>query len=86
VTWAVRYTREAERDVDGLDPAVRRRVLIAVGKLATDPRTAPNVRPLKGSDRYRLRVGDWRVIYALQDAVLVVLVVRVAHRREAYRE
>jgi mRNA interferase RelE/StbE len=40
---------------------------------------------VKGDVTYRLRVGDWRVIYALQDEVMVVLVVRVAHRREAYR-
>jgi len=42
------------------------------------------VKALQGGG-YRLRVGDWRVIYDLRDDVLVVLVVRVAHRREAYR-
>ena len=40
---------------------------------------------MKGGDRYRLRVGDWRVIHTLHDDVATVLVVRVAHRREAYR-
>ncbi len=40
---------------------------------------------MSGGNRYRLRVGDWRVIYTLHDDVLLVLVVRVAHRREAYR-
>jgi len=44
----MRYAREAERDVDGLDPAVPPRVLIATGKLAADPRAVPNVRPLQG--------------------------------------
>jgi mRNA interferase RelE/StbE len=40
---------------------------------------------LKGGDEYRLRVGDWRVVYTLHDDVLTVLVVRIAHRREVYR-
>jgi mRNA interferase RelE/StbE len=43
------------------------------------------VKALKRHDRYRLRVGDWRVIYTLQQDALVVLVVRIGHRREVYR-
>jgi mRNA interferase RelE/StbE len=45
----------------------------------------PNVKALQGQPGYRLRVGDWRVIYTLQDEVLTVLIIRIAHRREAYR-
>jgi len=85
VSWTVRYAREAERDIDALDPQVRQRILLAIGNLARDPRSAPNVKAMKGANGYRLRVGDWRVIYTLHDDVLVVLIVRVAHRREAYR-
>ena len=44
-----------------------------------------NVKARKGNARYRLRVGDWRVIHTLLDDVLVVLVVRIAHQREVYR-
>ncbi len=40
---------------------------------------------MKGSDPYRPRVGDWRVVYELHDAVLLVLVVRVGNRRDVYR-
>lgn len=61
------------------------RILRSLDRLAADPRSAANVKALKGDARYRLRVGDWRVIYTLRDDVLVVLVLRVAHRREAYR-
>jgi mRNA interferase RelE/StbE len=43
------------------------------------------VKALKGSDEYRLRVGDWRVVYALLDEVLTVLVLRIANRRDVYR-
>ncbi len=85
MTWAIQYERQAERAIDALDPVIRRRVLNAIGALAADPRTARNVKALQDQPGYRLRVGDWRVIYTLQDEVLTVLVIRVAHRRDAYR-
>ena len=85
MTWTIRYEREAERAIDALDPVARKRVLLAIGALATDPRKAANVTTMKGSDLYRLRVRDWRVVYALHEAVLTVLVVRIGHRREVYR-
>jgi mRNA interferase RelE/StbE len=53
--------------------------------LPTIPVAARNVKALQGQPSYRLRVGDWRVIYTLRDEVLTVMVVRIAHRREAYR-
>ncbi len=56
-----------------------------IDALAADP-YAPNnnVKKLKGSDDYRLRVGDWRVIYSLIDARLVIVVVRIAPRGGVY--
>jgi mRNA interferase RelE/StbE len=56
-------------------------------RVAADPYATPNVKARKGGG-FRLRVGDWRVLYDLRDDLLVVLVARVArvaHRREAYR-
>jgi mRNA interferase RelE/StbE len=85
VTWTVRFTAEAERQGDALDPQIRRRVTGALRRLAADPRAASNIKAMQGSDRYRLRVGDWRVIYSLHDDVLLVLVLRIGHRREVYR-
>ena len=77
MTWAIRYAREAERALDSLDPQVRRRVTPAIGRLAVDPRNSPNVKALRGNATYRLRVGDWRVIYALLDDELVISVLRI---------
>ncbi len=85
MTWTVRTTREAERQLDALDSPTRQRVANALARLAANPHGAGNVKALRGSDSYRLRVGDWRVIYTLCGDVLVVLVLRVAHRREVYR-
>lgn len=70
MTWTVRYERDAERAIDALDPSVRRGVLLAIGRLARDPVVAATVKAMKGGDEYRLRVGDWRVVYTLHDDVL----------------
>ncbi len=83
--WTVRFTPEAERQADALDPPIRRRIALRLAEMAADPRAAANVKALKGGDRYRLRVGDWRVIYSLHDDVLLVLVLRIGHRSDVYR-
>lgn len=76
--------RRAKKAIDALPPMMRRRVLLAIEQLAGEPRPS-GVRKLEGSDEYRIRVRDYRVIYEIEDAVLVVVVVRVDHRRDVYR-
>lgn len=83
MTWRITFNPRAEAALDRLPDPTRRRIRAAIVRLARDPYSSPNVKALRGGG-YRLRVGDWRVIYTLQDDVLVVLVLRVAHRREAY--
>jgi mRNA interferase RelE/StbE len=85
VTWRIEFLPSARTELLALDRVIQARILRSLHRLATAPRSAANVKALRGEDRYRLRVGDWRVIYTLRDDVLVVLVVKVAHRREAYR-
>jgi mRNA interferase RelE/StbE len=63
----------------------RQRLAAAIGSLADDPWPA-GVEKLSGmKDRFRIRVGDWRVVYAIEDAVLTVYVVNVGQRREVCR-
>lgn len=64
---------------------MQRRVLRAVEPLAHEPRPS-GCRKLEGGDgAYRIRVGDYRVIYTVDDAILVVAIERVRHRGEVYR-
>jgi mRNA interferase RelE/StbE len=65
---------------------MQRRLLGAIDLLAIDPRP-PRATMLRGADRnrWRVRVGNFRVVYSIEDAELLVLVLRVAHRREVYR-
>mgnify|MGYP001146854820 CR=1 FL=1 len=52
--------------------------------LAEDPRP-PAARKLQGRDGYRVRVGDYRILYTIDDGVLLVVIVTVGHRRDVYR-
>ena len=83
--YAVSFRRSAEKDLHRLDSTVQRRVLKAVEALADTPRPV-GCKKLHGSDdTHRIRVGDYRVIYSVDDAILVVAIERIRHRREVYR-
>lgn len=83
--YAVRFTRAADKQLVKLDMQTQRRIVDALDDLAGDPQNAANVKAMKGRDALRLRVGSYRVIYEINDGALVVLVLRIGHRREAYR-
>ena len=83
--WRVVFARKAEKEFLKIDPVMRGRILDALDSLARDPMSAPNVKALKGEDGFRLRIGDYRVIYDLDGDAVVILVLRAAHRREIYR-
>ena len=62
----------------------RRRVVDRIESLADDPRPS-GCQKLSGADKYRVRQGRYRILYAIRDERLIVTVVRVAHRKDAYR-
>ena len=84
MAYSVSFTTSARRELHALDAPMRERVLRAVNRLAFDPYAAANVKALKGGG-YRLRVGDYRVLYEIKNELLLILVVRIGNRREVYR-
>ena len=75
----------ARRSLRQLDPSVRKAVAQLIDGLAADPRP-PGVAPLTGHRPYlRVRSGDYRVIYSVDDRARMVTVAAVGHRREIYR-
>ncbi len=73
------------RDLKRLPREVLARVSRKIASLAEDP-YPPGVEKLSGSENsYRIRVGDYRILYTIQDRILLVLIVKVRHRRESYR-
>ena len=84
MNYSVRIKRSATRDLPRIPQQDRLRIVRAIDSLGEHP---PKESPLKGENRglRRLRMGDYRIVYEVLDDELVVLVVRVAHRREVYR-
>ena len=84
MNYSVRIKGSAAKELEGIPQPARLRIVAAIDRLAEQPLTGA---PLKGGLRglRRQRVGDYRIVYELLDAELVVLVVRVSHRRDAYR-
>lgn len=83
--YGVLLSGAAERDRRKLAPEIRSRITRALLALEQDPRP-PGVTKLSGtSDGWRIRVGDYRILFEVDDDAQTVLVLRVAHRREAYR-
>lgn len=84
MAYSVKLTPRAAREFAGLEAQTQRRVATALTGLAADPFAAAGVKALTGGG-YRLRVGDYRVLFSIDGSELVVLVVKVGHRREVYR-
>ena len=85
--YRIEVSPAAARQLRKLDPAARRRVQAAVELLADEPRPA-RAKKLMGGDgdgEWRVRTGDFRIVYEIKDQVLLVLVLGVGHRREVYR-
>ena len=73
----------AMRALKKLDPDSRPRVQGAIALLAQDPRP-PASRPLRGRPGYRVRVGEYRIVYTVADDVLLIVVLTLGHRRDVY--
>ena len=85
MTYRIDVAPATARELRKLDPPARRRIQAAVELLAEAPRP-PTAKPLVDSGgAWRVRVGDYRIVYDIEDDRLVILVLRVAHRREVYR-
>ena len=83
--YRIEVSPAAARQLRKLDPAARRRVQAAVELLADEPRPARAKKLMGGDGEWRVRTGDFRIVYEIKDQVLLVLVLGVGHRREVYR-
>lgn len=86
MSYTLKFTSNARRQLRRLDGATKNRVKAALERLAHDPYAAGlGVKKLRGSSSYRLRVGDYRVVYEIANDVLTITVIDVDHRRDVYR-
>ena len=83
--YRIEIQKSASKELASLEMRFRRRVDAAIRALSADPRP-PGVKKLQGpGNLWRIRVGDYRVIYRIQDEVLLVLVIRIADRKDVYK-
>ena len=86
MAWTIEWTEAAKKQLRKLDRQLARQIVDYVDKKASrDPRAQGKALTAQFASLWRYRVGDHRVVVSIEDARLVVLVVRVGHRREVYR-
>jgi mRNA interferase RelE/StbE len=84
LSYAVEILRSARKQLERIAAESQERILVALEALAEMPRPEGCTK-LSGRDAWRLRIGEYRVVYEFDDAGKRVIIVVVAHRRDAYR-
>ncbi len=82
--YQVILPRSVQKELNRLPEDAAKQILARLVELESNPRPSP-VKKLRGRDAWRIRVGDYRVIYEIHDRVLQIIVITVGHRREIYR-
>jgi len=84
MTWRIVFRKSVAKDLRRIPSSDVRRILATIDTLAENPRRE-GAEKLSGSERYRIRQGMYRVLYEIRDDEVLVIVVKVGHRREVYR-
>jgi mRNA interferase RelE/StbE len=83
--YKVSIKRSAVKEIEAIpQKKERQRIIRRIGQLAEDPRP-PGSKKLSGNDKYRVRQGCYRIVYSIEDNELIVVVVKVGHRKDIYR-
>ncbi|MFQ5993260.1 MAG: type II toxin-antitoxin system RelE/ParE family toxin [Nitrospiraceae bacterium] len=85
VEYSVVFARSARRELEQLETGVVRRIILRIEALASNPRPPGCVKLQGAADLWRIRVGDYRVIYSIDDGARIVDISAVRHRSDAYR-
>jgi mRNA interferase RelE/StbE len=85
LAYRVRIEKQASKALEKLDTVTQNRIVEVIRSLADNPRPTRS-RKMKNREGWRVRIGDFRVIYGINDERSVVSVAKIGHRREVYRE
>jgi mRNA interferase RelE/StbE len=82
--YEIQFRKSVSKDLNPIPKRDVERILDAIAALADEPRPPQSIK-LSGAEKYRLRCGMYRILYEIQDAILLVCVVKVGHRKDVYR-
>ena len=83
--YQVQLTRTAEKELEGLPKQAADRILSRIRGLGAEPRPRDCKKLVGQKNAFRIRVGDYRVVYEIHDDKVIVLVIRIRHRKDAYQ-
>ncbi|MCU0667235.1 MAG: type II toxin-antitoxin system RelE/ParE family toxin [Patescibacteria group bacterium] len=83
--YEVEFTKSSQKELNKLPKQTVTRILKNIDKLSENPR-AGSVRPMVGISSWRLRVGEYRVVYDIHDGKLTIMIIRIRHRKDIYRK
>ncbi|MFC1479648.1 type II toxin-antitoxin system RelE/ParE family toxin [Planctomycetota bacterium] len=84
VKYNLEIKRSAVKELNKIPRKDLKKIIKRIKSLADDPRPADCVK-LSGDEKYRIRQGNYRILYSIHDTILIVCVVRIAHRKDAYK-
>jgi len=82
--YRIELKKSVQKDFESISKKDLQRIIVAIESLADDPRP-PQSRKLSGREQYRLRQGNYRILYTIQDDLLIIFVVAAGHRKQIYR-
>jgi mRNA interferase RelE/StbE len=85
MTYQIEFVKQAAKQLRALPAQEQERLQPKIDALVTEPRPIGAIKLAGEESLYRIRVGDYRIIYSIQDDQLLVLVVKIGHRRDVYR-
>ncbi len=85
MTYQIEFVKQAAKQFRALPAQEQERLQSKIDALATEPRPIGVIQLAGEENLYRIRVGDYRIVYSIQDAQLLVLVVKIGHRKDVYR-
>jgi mRNA interferase RelE/StbE len=83
IDYKIEIKKSAQKELKNLPDKALKKVIEKIGSLVTNPRPA-GCKKLSGDEKYRIRIGNYRVLYSIEDEILVIFIVKVGHRKDVY--
>lgn len=85
-SYKIEWKQSAKKELKKLDRQIIPRILQAVESLADNPYSSGSKKLIGSNSNYRLRVGDYRIVYNIESSILTIEIIKVGHRRDIYRQ